>query len=67
MLGLSNRGRQPDDLLTTSQLAEVLQITEAAVRKAAAEGRLPGFKPTGRSWRFRWGDIVAVREVCRAD
>ena len=39
------------DVLTASQLAELLQLDERTVRELAAGGDLPGRK-LGRHWRF---------------
>jgi excisionase family DNA binding protein len=39
------------DVLTTAQLAELLQTDEATVQKLAREGELPARK-VGRDWRF---------------
>ena len=41
-----------DDILTTKQAAELLQIHETTVSQMAAAGDLPGRK-LGRDWRFR--------------
>jgi excisionase family DNA binding protein len=41
---------QPE-VLTTTQLAELLQVDEDAVRALARRGELPGRK-IGRDWRF---------------
>ena len=39
------------DVLTTAQLAELLQTDEKTVRAIAQKGELPGRK-VGRDWRF---------------
>jgi excisionase family DNA binding protein len=39
------------DVLTTAQLAELLQTDEKTVRTLAGKGNLPGRK-IGRDWRF---------------
>jgi len=41
-----------DDILTTKQAAELLQVHETTVSQMAAAGDLPGRK-LGRDWRFR--------------
>jgi excisionase family DNA binding protein len=39
------------DVLTTAQLAGLLQVDERTVRRLAGSGQLPGRK-VGRNWRF---------------
>jgi excisionase family DNA binding protein len=39
------------DVLTSEQLAELLQVDEKTVRSLAAKGELPG-RQLGREWRF---------------
>jgi len=43
-------------LLTPEQVAELLQVTAAAVRKWARDGTLRGLR-IGRLWRFEWGAV----------
>jgi excisionase family DNA binding protein len=45
------------DVLTTSQLAELLQVDENAVRDLARRGELPGRK-IGRDWRFSRSAVI---------
>jgi len=53
-----------ESLLTTAQVAKRLQLSEKAVREAAAEGSLPGYKwPPGSKrgqWRFKWDEVDAT-------
>jgi excisionase family DNA binding protein len=46
------------DVLTTAQLAELLQVDEKAVRDLARRGELPGRK-IGRDWRFSRNAVLA--------
>jgi excisionase family DNA binding protein len=46
------------DVLTTAQLADLLQVEEKAVRDLARRGELPGRK-IGRDWRFSRGAVLA--------
>lgn len=48
----------PPVLLTTKQVAHILQWNPFTITKKAERGELPGFK-MGRGWRFRQEDIVA--------
>jgi excisionase family DNA binding protein len=48
---------QPE-VLTTTQLAELLQVDEDAVRALARKGELPGRK-IGRDWRFSRAAVLA--------
>ncbi|GEM_PF-1894789 len=56
----------PDELLTSAQVAEYLQMTEEAVRRLARQGHLAGFKigagPKG-DWRF---DAAKVNAMLKA-
>ena len=45
------------DLLTTRQLAELLQVTPRAVQKWRTQGKLPEPLTLGRSVRYRRADI----------
>jgi excisionase family DNA binding protein len=46
------------DVLTTAQLADLLQVDEKAVRDLARRGELPGRK-IGRDWRFSRSAVLA--------
>lgn len=45
-----------DEFLTTRQVAELLKLSEATVRKWCREGRLPAVK-LGKSYRIRRSDL----------
>ncbi|UOR13663.1 helix-turn-helix domain-containing protein [Halobacillus amylolyticus] len=44
------------EIMTISQVAEYLQISEVTTYKLVQEGRIPGFK-IGRHWRVRKEDL----------
>lgn len=46
------------EVLTTAQVAELLQVDEKAVRDLARRGELPGRK-IGRDWRFSRSAVLA--------
>ena len=46
-----------NDLLTVSQVAEYLQISEKTVRRLIANGEIKASKVGGRSWRIKKSDI----------
>ena len=48
----------PADVLTPTQAAELLQVTEATVVDLAEKGELPGRK-LGEEWRFARAALVA--------
>ena len=45
------------DLLTVSQTAEYLQLSEKTIRRLINDGRLQASKLANRSWRIRICDI----------
>ncbi|SDP63259.1 helix-turn-helix domain-containing protein [Halobacillus aidingensis] len=44
------------EIMTISQVAEFLQISEVTTYKLVQEGRIPGFK-IGRHWRVKKEDL----------
>jgi excisionase family DNA binding protein len=58
--GFARPGSEPTapDVLTTEQLAELLQVEAEAVRALARQGELPGRK-IGRDWRFSREAVLA--------
>ena len=50
-VGFARPSPDARDVLTTAQLAELLQTDETTVRTMARKGELPG-KKIGRDWRF---------------
>jgi excisionase family DNA binding protein len=56
----STGGPDPDELLTTAEVARILRVTGETVRRLGRAGRLPGFALSDRSgWRFRRRDVDA--------
>lgn len=51
--------RDPDRLVGVTEAAEILSLTEKAVRKRVERGKLPA-RRVGRSVRFRLGDLIAL-------
>ncbi len=54
-----------DDLLTTRQLQELLQVDRITIYRMLNDGRLPGFK-VGSQWRFSRQEIEAWLQKQRA-
>lgn len=49
-----------DEFLTARQLAAILQVSEATVRRLARKGRIPSIRLTSRLMRFH---LESVREA----
>ncbi|GGF34716.1 DNA-binding protein [Halobacillus andaensis] len=49
---------QEREILTISQVADYLQISEMTTYKLVQEGKIPGFK-IGRHWRVKLEDLRA--------
>ncbi len=47
------------EILTVSQVAEYLQLSEMTTYKLVQEGRIPAFK-IGRHWRVRKSDLTSL-------
>lgn len=47
------------EILTVSQVAEYLQLSEMTTYKLVQEGRIPAFK-IGRYWRVRKSDLTSL-------
>ena len=52
-----------NQLLTTRQLAEVLNVTEATVRAWARSGKIPHAFLAGRDYRFSRADVLRALSV----
>ncbi len=54
------RSKEPPDdtILTVREVAQQLNITEEAVRRARREGRLDGFKINEKEYGFRMHEIT---------
>ena len=49
------------EILTVSQVAEYLQLSEMTTYKLVNEGKIPGFK-IGRHWRVKKSDLHSFIE-----
>jgi excisionase family DNA binding protein len=49
------------EVMTISQVAEYLQISEMTTYKLVQEGKMPGFK-IGRHWRVKKDDLTEFIE-----
>jgi excisionase family DNA binding protein len=47
-----------DEIITISDIAIYLKITEKTAYRLVSEGKIPGFK-VGGSWRFNRAEIIA--------
>lgn len=47
------------EIMTVSQVAEYLQLSEMTTYRLVQEGRIPAFK-IGRHWRVKKGDLTTV-------
>jgi len=56
-IGFARPASGSPEVLTTAQLAELLQVEEKAVRDLARRGELPGRK-IGRDWRFSRSAVI---------
>ncbi len=50
---------QDKEILTVTQVAEYLQLSEMTTYKLVQEGRIPAFK-IGRHWRVKKRDLTAL-------
>ena len=50
-----------DEIMTVSEVAEYLKISEVTTYKLVQEGRLPAFK-IGRHWRLKKSDLTEYIE-----
>jgi excisionase family DNA binding protein len=51
------------ELLTTSQLADRLHLTDSEIRKLVQRGRIPEIKVSERTRRYDWAEVVeALKE-----
>lgn len=64
----SNHRRRPapkKSYLTTSQVAEQLQVDESTIRRWIVDGRLPATRP-GRGYRVNPDDLAELLELSSA-
>ncbi|WP_325893707.1 helix-turn-helix transcriptional regulator [Grimontia sp. NTOU-MAR1] len=48
-----------DQILTLKEVVAYLKLAEKTAYRLASEGKLPGFKVGGGSWRFKREDLEA--------
>lgn len=48
--------KQEDEIMTVSEVANYLKISEVTTYKFVQEGKIPGFK-VGRHWRVKRSDL----------
>ncbi|WP_243109340.1 helix-turn-helix domain-containing protein [Anaerophilus nitritogenes] len=58
---MKNDQHQEDEIMTVSEVAEYLKISEVTTYKCVQEGKIPGFK-IGRHWRIKRSDLVEFIE-----
>ena len=58
--------REPDEVMSISELAGYLKVSRSTLYKLVQEGRLPGQK-VGRHWRFRRETIDRWLDAGRDD
>ena len=51
---------QPDELLTTAQVADLAKVSRQTVWRWARSGVLPAIHPGPKLWRFRRSDVEAL-------
>ncbi len=53
--------RHDDEIMTVSEVADYLKISEVTTYKFVQEGKIPGFK-IGRHWRVKRSDLAEFIE-----
>lgn len=53
---------EQDDIMTVSEVATYLKISEVTTYKLVQEGKIPAFK-IGRSWRIKRSDLKEFIEM----
>jgi len=53
--------KHEDEIMTVSEVAEYLKISEVTTYKFVQEGKIPGFK-IGRHWRVKRSDLIEFIE-----
>jgi excisionase family DNA binding protein len=53
--------RHEDEIMTVSEVADYLKISEVTTYKFVQEGKIPGFK-IGRHWRVKRSDLTEFIE-----
>jgi excisionase family DNA binding protein len=58
---LKHGHHQVDEIMTVSEVADYLKISEVTTYKFVQEGKIPGFK-IGRNWRVKRSDLAEFIE-----
>lgn len=58
---MDNHSNESHEILTVSEVAEYLKISEVTTYKLVQKGVIPSFK-IGRSWRVKYEDLLAFIE-----
>ena len=56
-----DNNNKDDEIITVSEVAEYLKISEVTTYKLVQEGKLPAFK-IGRHWRLKKSDLAEYIE-----
>ena len=60
---MSNQARSPEQLLTTTEVAELFQVCNKTIRNWVKRGLLPAVRPTEGVVRFRREDVATLRNA----
>jgi len=58
-------GKKPKDWMTSGEVARVLNMTDAAIRRWAREGLVEAMKTPGGQYRFRREALAQLLQVTR--
>lgn len=58
---MDNHSKESSEILTVSEVAKYLKISEVTTYKLVQKGVIPSFK-IGRSWRVKYEDLLAFIE-----
>lgn len=58
---LKHGQNQEDEIMTVSEVADYLKVSEVTTYKFVQEGKIPGFK-IGRHWRVKRSDLAEFIE-----
>ena len=61
----STVGKKPKDWMTSGEVARVLDMTDAAIRRWAREGLVEAMKTPGGQYRFRREALAQLIQVTR--
>lgn len=64
---MSYMGHSTDELLTTQDAAELLNVTYRTIRRWCAAGKLPAQRTSGGWWVIRRQDVEKLKEARKND